>query len=333
MTRFILRPLTLDAQSDIEAVTRGFPPYCDFNFASLYVWDIDDDTRYAVVGDNLVLELRDNTNRAPLYSLIGSSGVADLAEELIARSVTDGYGGTLGVVPEEVASALRNDHRFDVTSDPDNDDYVMSVPRLATALTGSRAAELKRFQRAFPAAVVEHVSLESRSGCERVAALFETWARSAKTTDPLLHDEDRRAFGRALANAGQLGLEAIGIALEGDKLVACEILQILRPSAYAISHFQKIDRRVSGVSAFLNQSVARSLQKRGIELINFEQDLGVPGLRNAKRSYDPVGYLKKFNVTLRAGRDPRAEASSAMELRDGIEQALDLERLRNDYGA
>jgi len=300
MTRFVLRPLTLDAKSEIEAVTRRFPPYCDFNFASLYVWDIDDDTRYAVVDDNLVLELRDNKNRAPLYSLLGSSGVADLAHELIARSVADGYGGTLGVVPEEVACALQKDQRFEVTPDPDNDDYVMSVPRLATTLTGSRAAELKRFERAFPGAVVEHVSLGSRSGCERVAALFETWARSAKPTDdPLLFDEDRRAFDRALANAGRLGLEAIAIALEGDTLVACEILQILRPSPYAISHFQKIDRRVSGVSAFLNQSVARSLQKRGVELINFEQDLGVPGLRNAKRSYDPVGYLKKFSVTLR----------------------------------
>jgi hypothetical protein len=291
-----LRLLTLDAKSEIEAVTRRFPPYCDFNFASLYVWDIDDDTRYAVVDDNLVLELRDNKNRAPLYTLIGGNAAADLADELIARSIADGYGATLGVVPEEVAAVLQNDPRFTVASDPDNDDYVMSVPRLATTLTGSRAAELKRFQRAFPAAVVEHIPLGSRSGCERVAALFETWARSAKTADPVLFDEDRRAFARALANAERLGLAAIGVAVEGDTLVACEILEILRPSPYAISHFQKIDRRVPGVAAFLNQSVARWLQQRGVELINFEQDLGVPGLRDSKRSYDPVGYLRKFTV-------------------------------------
>jgi uncharacterized protein len=290
---FELKRLTLDAKEDIEAVTGRFPPYCDFNFASLFVWDVEDDTRYARVGDSLVLELCDNVDRSPLYTFMGTSGVAELAEDLLARSMADGYGDALRIVPEEVCDVLRRDARFEVTPDPDNDDYLMSVATLANGMTGSRKAEALRFERAFPSAVVESIALAGENGRARLTTLFETWAGAAANTEPLAVVEDRIAFGRALANAERLGLEAFGVVARGV-LVACELVEIKKP--YAVSHFQKLDRRATGVVAFLNREVARRLGERGVSLINFEQDMGVPGLRHAKRSYHPVGYLKKFTV-------------------------------------
>jgi uncharacterized protein len=299
--RFELRQLTLDTKAEIEAVTLRLPPYCDFNFASLFVWDIDDDTRFARVGDHLILELGDNVDRSLLYTLTGSvesPGLADLADDLIHQSIEDGYGDTLRIVPEEVARVLEADGRFVIEPDPDNHDYVMSTARLATELKGSRRAESIRFQQAFPSATLEVLPLASETARARLAQLFETWARTSKPADPLAVEEDRVAFGRALRYAAALNFEALGV-VTGDSgdLVACEIVEILpRPSTYAVSHFQKTDRRAPGVASFLNQAVARWLGERGVERINFEQDLGVPGLRDAKRSYQPVDYLRKYDV-------------------------------------
>src|SRR5262249_38991698 len=151
--------------------------------------------------------------------------------------------------------------------------------RLATGLRGSRRAEANRFERMYPNATVEELSLRSTPALQagapdrdhdRLKALFETWAlaTASKLADPLVLGEDRRAFHRALAFADRLGLEAIGVTADGgETLVACEVFEILElvvDSAdlgsppcrrWAVSHFQKIDRRIAGVSSFLNQAV------------------------------------------------------------------------------
>ena len=39
----------------------------------------------------------------------------------------------------------------------------------------------------------------------------------------------------------------------------------------------------------------------GIETVNLEQDLGIPGLRTYKELLRPTGYLQKYRVSLAAG--------------------------------
>jgi hypothetical protein len=64
---------------------------------------------------------------------------------------------------------------------------------------------------------------------------------------------------------------------------------------YAILSFQKADKSYPGIFEFLNHSIALYLHKRGCMFMNMEQDLGIPGLRQAKRKYDPT-YLKKYSI-------------------------------------
>ena len=41
---------------------------------------------------------------------------------------------------------------------------------------------------------------------------------------------------------------------------------------------------------------AKYLQDHGVHSMNMEQDLGLPGLRIAKSSWNPVKYLKKLTI-------------------------------------
>ncbi len=78
------------------------------------------------------------------------------------------------------------------------------------------------------------------------------------------------------------------------------------PSAYSMGevynqgsmfavHFEKAIGSYKGIYKFINQSFA-SMIDPSIIYINREQDLGDQGLRQAKMSYRPTGFVKKYRI-------------------------------------
>ena len=81
-----------------------------------------------------------------------------------------------------------------------------------------------------------------------------------------------------------------------------------KPVAYSLgeelglkSHFAVLFEKAlahenyKGIYQFINQSFAALLPEK-YTTINREQDLGIPGLRQAKESYNPIGFVKKYKV-------------------------------------
>jgi len=64
-----------------------------------------------------------------------------------------------------------------------------------------------------------------------------------------------------------------------------------------VTHFEKavLQPRYKGVYQYVNQAFVSLLPER-YELINREQDLGDSGLRQAKQSYRPAGFVKKYRA-------------------------------------
>jgi hypothetical protein len=58
-----------------------------------------------------------------------------------------------------------------------------------------------------------------------------------------------------------------------------------------------LDEEFRGIYQFINQAFASLLPEK-YETINREQDLGDPGLRQAKESYRPMGFVKKYKICL-----------------------------------
>jgi len=95
-----------------------------------------------------------------------------------------------------------------------------------------------------------------------------------------------------------------------------------KPSAYSMGeiiahgtmftiHFEKADDTYKGIYQFINRSFAAMLVDC-IEVINREQDLGDPGLRQAKMSYRPTSFIKKYRIS-RSEFSPCAESISLMQ--------------------
>jgi hypothetical protein len=60
-----------------------------------------------------------------------------------------------------------------------------------------------------------------------------------------------------------------------------------------IVHFEKALEQYKGIYQYMNQAFAESLPPAFVH-INREQDLGSEGMRQAKMTYRPVGFVKKY---------------------------------------
>ena len=79
----------------------------------------------------------------------------------------------------------------------------------------------------------------------------------------------------------------------GGKTIAYTVAEDLGNGVVVI-HFEKGLDTYKGVYQAINQMFLANTT--GFEIVNREQDMGSPGIRQAKESYNPAGFLKKYRV-------------------------------------
>ena len=77
--------------------------------------------------------------------------------------------------------------------------------------------------------------------------------------------------------------------------VAFSIFEEISPTTVAV-HFERALRRFKGLYQVINWETAKVVAERGYEFINREEDLGDPGLRDAKSSYYPTRIIPSFEL-------------------------------------
>jgi len=103
--------------------------------------------------------------------------------------------------------------------------------------------------------------------------------------------------GQDLATLQALEAGEGGILQINGRLIAFSIFSRLNRETADV-HFEKSDTTVKGAAQVINQETARSLAGR-FSWINREQDLGIDGLRQAKRSYMPDQILMPYTLVPR----------------------------------
>lgn len=295
------RDLRADDRFAIEAVVRAFPPYSDFGFGSLWAWNIDGTFAIAMLMDNLVVRFRGYDGGGHFYSFIGRDDVVQTAEELLDLSAREGLPARLRLVPRSVIEADdRLRERFVVSPDRDNDDYVYESDAWTHFLHPGFREHRRKVARCQERRPLTAHDLDLRdSGVQaELEALFVRWASQKSDSPDREHDEELTAMRRILAPAADGRLAARGFFAE-DRLVAFSLWEGLPGDECAVIHFQKADRAYRGLPSWQAQDLGHRIVAAGIPFINYEQDLGIPGLREWKRSLQPCRYLRKYTIAPR----------------------------------
>lgn len=285
-------PLRLSDQAYFSDFVRRFPPYSDFDFASLWSWNVTDSVEWCVHRGNLVVSLGDYTTGKPLLSMLGDSQVNDAVEDLLSFLAARHRAPCLSLIPETTAARV-DITRFQVEPDIDSFDYVYDVDN-HVGYTGPEFANHRRRVRTFAKRYGAHEARLLKCGdpitTREIEGLWKRWEEHAAHPLPA----EFAACRRFLSVADRFDCLATGIYLDG-RLVAFDITALDGRQCGNLL-FTKGDLELKGIYSVLRHEVAKRLRQVGCRQINFEQDLGLPGLRLSKRSFRPVAYLKKFRV-------------------------------------
>lgn len=289
------KPLNLDDRSDVATVVCAFPPYSDFNFANMYAWDTQGAVRISRLHDNLVFKLLDYLSETPFLTFVGLNRAADTARLLLDLAHTQLDGAPLHFVPEETAQLLAAEG-FNVIEDPSSNDYIFSVEHVAGMHNWGRHSScrrLRQFSDRFPDYRTVLLPL-AKIDLDEYAALFDTWGKRRGITNSR-GTKEFRAFERLFHLPATNEVTAL---YADGTLIGFSTFELVQQST-AITQFSKANHAIHpGVCDVLYWEEAKLLLDKGIKYYNWEQDMGIPNLRQSKQKYGPSYFLKKYSITL-----------------------------------
>lgn len=266
-------------------------PECpsDYTFASLYSWD-DGSLEVFTSNGNTVVRMPDYITGVPLTLLRGQTEVSRTARELLRDTEY------LSLVPESTASVLAESEHFVLEEDRDQFDYVYNLADIVS-LQGSKYSKprnkLNQFVRIYgDRAYAVNEKVRSANASEFLD-VFLKWQIERGLSDDAVASE-LMATRRILQNPD---IELITTRVYVDGTCVGYALHEAE-SVYAVCHFQKALSSYGYVDAYLTHEASSHLLRLGCKYVNWEQDMGVAGLRQYKESYRPSEYVKKYTVRL-----------------------------------
>lgn len=293
----IFKKLTIDDSKVVEEYTKYFPYYSDFNFTSLWCWDIDHRREISLLNGNLVIKFTDYQSGEPFYSFLGSTKADETAATLLDFSVSVGMQPILRLVPEISVHNINTDI-FTVKGDQDNYDYIYLIERMVE-LAGNqyktKRKAVEKFTKLFPNHTYDFCSLKSPETQTLVREILASWQiyRHGDKDDPgVVHEAEAIENIFRLTDRREL---YVGLVRVDERPSAFTIEEIVN-NIMSIGHFWKTSSPSQGEYEFLAHNTAKYLSEKEVVYWNWEQDLGIQNLRNSKTSYRPSDFLKKFTV-------------------------------------
>lgn len=277
----------------MHCVERG----CEYSLVNLYIWG-----RQRVAFLHGCLALFSQFERSSVYPFpIGDGDIGAVLDAIIHDARARGLECRLTSLTAADCALLEERYPGQFRFHPDRDgcDYIYDINNLAD-LPGRKYQRkrnfLNRFRQNHPDCTLVPIS---PSLLPQVEQMLTQWYQNRRTpeTQDAYHME-QVALRRAFEKWDELGLEGVAL-LENDRILAMAVGSFLTRDTFDV-HFEKALEEIDGAYAAINQGFAAHLREKypALRYLNREDDLGLPGLRQAKLSYYPERLAVKFWANL-----------------------------------
>ena len=293
------KPITIDDKEVITSFTLPSPlRNCDLAFSNMCSWRFLYLSEYAVYKNFLLIRFYIEEKKKKRIAYMRPIGNGDFRDALLQLEEDSWQHGhpllMLGVTP--ISKDLLEEAfpgEFSYIPERDYFDYIYLREDLAT-LKGkkfqAKRNHVNKFKKQY-AYEYEPLTAELVPECLDFEA---KWYKANRTDDDQeeLTDE-RKSMIFALNHFKELNL--LGGAIRIDhKLVAFTFGSPINQDTFGV-HVEKADTDYDGAYSIINQEFASRIPEQYV-YVNREEDLGIPGLRKAKLSYNPTILLPKAAV-------------------------------------
>lgn len=301
MGKLKFKPIALENREEIEVLLKQWGSVsCQYSFPGLWCLREKYGTEFCVEKQTLYLrqKLRKTEEFTTYFPPVCQRMEPVFIERILEHAKDQGEIPCFFGITEErlhqVKSALPDN--YILTEDRDWAEYLYRVQALLS-LEGSSLSEKRRDVRAFWRRFGSQVSVEpihSGNVCE--ALRFQNhWQEdhAERNGDKIQLLGEHLSILSGLAHYEELGLSGILIKIYG-RVAAYSYGTWLEKSTYDVIA-QKADHTYKNITPVLFTELVRHCCPNA-DYVNYEEDIGLAGLRRAKLSYRPELLLKKYRA-------------------------------------
>ena len=282
------QPLSLESQEEYNRFLHLCPEVTsDYSFVNLWAWRDIYNLEWAF--DHDLVWIRQNSPTRAMWAPVGNWNHIDWRKKFENLGESDFIR-----IPETLYNLWKDTPGYtpEFSSDPDHWDYIYSVPELID-LKGNRFHKKKNLLKQFMRKYDYIYYPLSAENIEKALTLQTEWCMWRDCEDSTTLESENQAILNTLEHYSSLdGLISGALEVE-DRMVAFSIGEAL-DSQTVVIHFEKGCPTYKGVYQAINQQfLANSASE--FTYVNREQDIGDPGLRQAKKSYNPICYQRKYS--------------------------------------
>jgi hypothetical protein len=179
-----------------------------------------------------------------------------------------------------------------ITPNPDYFDYVYLASDLAE-LKGKKYLKIRNRLNHFNKRYAYDIEPVTDQNIEEIQTFLQRWCLWKDCESNPMLDNERIAVMYSMDNFFELGLSGIAIRI-GPDIEAISVFEEMNPET-AVIHFEKAMPDFDSIYQAVNNEAAKILAA-DYTYINRESDIGIEGLREAKKRYHPHHMEKVYYV-------------------------------------
>ncbi|MDX2446154.1 MAG: phosphatidylglycerol lysyltransferase domain-containing protein [Desulfobacterales bacterium] len=286
-------PIQIDRQADYFEFLDACPEKAsDYSFLNLWSWADIYGLEWAWTPE--LVWIRQSRPVEKYWAPVGDWKSIDWAEILRLH-----FSGNVsfGRVPEALLELWRQITGIKRDTQPSRGhwDYLYSVTELVE-LKGNKYHKKKNLLNQFSKRYDYQYNPLTPDNIHQTIQMQENWCTWRDCASQAALDSENQAISSVLNNWQRFHRLMGGAIMVETDMAAYTVAERLSEDTLVI-HFEKGDHDFKGIYQAINQIFLENAGQ-GFTMVNREQDLDSEGLRKAKLSYNPVGFLKKFDVEL-----------------------------------